>query len=75
MVVLSTASPYKFPRTVLTALGRTPGADDFALMDELHAATRVPVPKNLASLREKPVRFTEVLDREELYGVVREEMN
>ena len=75
MVVLSTASPYKFPRTVLMALGQTPGADDFTLMDELHAATRVPVPKNLASLREKPVRFTEVLDREELYGVVREEMN
>lgn len=74
MVVLSTASPYKFPRTVLTALGRTPGEDDFALMDELYKASRVPVPENLASLRDKPVRFTEVLDREELYGVVKEEM-
>ena len=28
-----------------------------------------------AELREKPVRFTEVLERDELYGVVREEMN
>ena len=74
MVVLSTASPYKFPRTVLTALGRTPGEDDFALMDELYKASRVPVPKNLASLRNKPVRFTEVLDREALYAVVKEEM-
>ena len=75
MVVLSTASPYKFPRTVLEALGRTPGPDDFAVMEELHAATRVPVPKNLAALREKPVRFTEVLEREALYDVVREEIH
>ena len=74
MVVLSTASPYKFPRTVLTALGQMPGEDDFALMDELQKLSRVPAPGNLASLRDKPVRFTEVLDRETLYDVVKEEM-
>ena len=74
MVILSTASPYKFPRTVLTALGKTPGEDEFALMDELFRTSRVPVPKNLSSLREKPVRFMEVLDREDLYETVRKEM-
>ena len=74
MVVLSTASPYKFPRTVLEALGKTPGEDDFAVMDELFRTSRVPVPKNLSGLREKSVRFTEVLGREELFDVVREEM-
>ena len=74
MVVLSTASPYKFPRTVLEAIGETPGEDDFALMDELYKASGVPVPENLAALRDKPVRFSEVLGRDELYDVVREEM-
>ncbi|MBP5295214.1 MAG: threonine synthase, partial [Lachnospiraceae bacterium] len=74
MVVLSTASPYKFPRTVLEALGRTPGDDDFLVMDELRQVTRSAVPENLAALKDKPVRFTEVLNREELYSVVKEEM-
>ena len=74
MVVLSTASPYKFPRTVLQALGKTPASDDFALMDQLYEASRVPVPENLAALRDKPVRFSEVLERDALFDVVREEM-
>ena len=74
MVVLSTASPYKFPRTVLAALGRTADEDDFKVMDELHQATRTAVPQNLAALRDKPVRFSEVLEREELFSVVKEEM-
>ena len=74
MVVLSTASPYKFPRTVLQALGKTPASDDFALMDQLYEASRVPVPENLAALQDKPVRFSEVLERDALFDVVREEM-
>ena len=43
-------------------------------MDELHQATRTTVPQNLAALRDKPVRFSEVLEREELFSVVKEEM-
>ena len=70
MVVLSTASPYKFPRTVLAALGQTPGEDEFELMEALHKVSRVPIPENLATLRDKPVRFTEVLEQEEIYDAV-----
>ena len=39
MVVLSTASPYKFPRSVLEALGHTAPQNDFEAMQELQAAT------------------------------------
>ena len=39
MVVLSTASPFKFPRDVLAALGETAPESDFAAMAALTAKT------------------------------------
>ncbi len=70
VVVLSTASPYKFPAAVLSALGQWVSDDEFAVMDDLHACTGVPVPKNLAALREKPVRHRDVIDREDMLSYV-----
>ena len=70
VVVLSTASPYKFPAAVLSALGQRVSDDEFAVMEDLHTSTGVPAPKNLASLREKPVRHTDVIDREDMLDYV-----
>lgn len=70
VVVLSTASPYKFPAAVLSALGQRVADDEFAVMEDLRACTGVPVPKNLASLRQKPVRHTDVIDREDMLDYV-----
>ena len=61
MVVLSTASPFKFPRAVLTALGRPVPQNDFEAMEALEAYTGAPAPAALAGLRGKPVRFTDVI--------------
>ena len=72
VVVLSTASPYKFPAAVLSALGQKAGEDEFAVMEELHARSGVPVPKNLAALREKPVRHKDVIVREDMLAYVLE---
>ena len=54
-VILSTASPYKFPAAVLSALGVDGGEDEFQMMDALEALTGVPMPANLRGLRERPV--------------------
>ena len=62
MVVLSTASPYKFPRDVLTALGAEAPQSDFAAMDGLKALTNVPVPNSLAALRGQQERFNQVIE-------------
>ena len=70
VVVLSTASPYKFPAAVLSALGEEPGDDEFAMMDKLSALTGTPIPKNLATLREKPVRHKDVIGRDEMLDYV-----
>ena len=61
-VLLSTASPYKFPRAVADALGLETPADDFACMQVLADYTGTIAPRQLAELREKPVRFDDVVD-------------
>lgn len=68
-VVLSTASPYKFPCAVLGALGEKDAADEFDAMRRLTQKTNVPVPESLASLREKPLRFTQVIDKNDIAGI------
>ncbi len=63
VVVLSTASPYKFPAAVLSALGEEPGDDEFAMMDKLSALTGTPIPKN------RPVLHKDV--RQDRHGGLR----
>lgn len=70
-VVLSTASPYKFPAAVLSALGETVEQDEFAVMRRLFDVTGVPVPKHLAQLQDLPVRHTDVIERGEMAQYVR----
>ena len=70
MVVLSTASPYKFPQAVLEAIGELPEGDEFALMEQLREVSSVPVPANLANLREKPERHTGIIDRDDMLAYV-----
>ena len=70
VVVLSTASPYKFPAAVLEGLGEQSENDEFAVMERLHALTGVPVPPNLASLRQQAVRHRDVIDREDMLAYV-----
>ena len=66
VVILSTASPYKFPVAVLEAIGGDISGDEFDIMDRLHDMTGVPVPANLSGLREKAVLHTDVIDKEDI---------
>ncbi len=70
MVVLSTASPYKFPEAVLTAMGQVPAGDGFDQMEQLNAVSGVAIPKNLASLRTKAERHTGVIEKTEMLDFV-----
>ena len=70
MVVLSTASPYKFPAAVLAAIGGSDAGDEFDQMEQLSALTGVAIPKNLADLRSKPERHTGVIDKDEMLEFV-----
>ena len=70
VVILSTASPYKFPAAVLEALGEDPGKDEFQAMERVESMTSVPMPKNLRTLRERPVRHRDVIAPEEMLNYV-----
>ena len=56
MVIVSTASPYKFSKSVLDALHvDVSGLDAFAMLEKLEQINPVATPKGLASLQSKPV--------------------
>ncbi len=54
VVVLSTASPYKFPGAVMEALKLEHTGDEFSLMDRIEQVTGVAMPENLRGLRQRP---------------------
>ena len=70
MVVLSTASPYKFPAAVLGALEQVQCADEFEMMERLAQVSGVAIPQNLQGLREKPERHTTVIEKEAMLDFV-----
>ncbi len=72
-VIASTANPYKFSASVLSALGAdVTGADEFEKVALLQQHTGVQAPASLLSLKEKKVRFPQVCDREGQQAVVYE---
>ena len=71
-IVVSTASPFKFCDSVLTALGVREQAEGTAILDQLSDLTGVPVPAPLAALKDKAVRFRETVARERMADPVLE---
>lgn len=67
MVVVSTASPYKFPQDVLYALTGNDVKDSFKGVKRLNLLTAMKVPKSLQELRYKEPRFKAVSDTKDLY--------
>ena len=61
-VVLSTASPYKFSRAVLQALGEDISDSDEANMNKVHEVTGAAVPEGLAGIFAREVRHGDVID-------------
>ncbi len=72
-VIASTASPYKFSNSVLDALGEfDANADEFELVDKLAEITKLEVPNSLAELKNKEVRFTNSINKDNMKEFVLE---
>lgn len=69
-IVASTASPFKFCSSVLEALGEADIAQGLDALDQLTAKTGQPAPAPLAGLRNKRVRFTQVVEKERMADAV-----
>ncbi len=70
-IVASTASPFKFCSSVLEALGETRIAEGLDALDQLTGKTGQPAPAPLAGLRDKKVRFTQVVEKDRMADAVR----
>ena len=70
MVVLSTASPYKFPAAVLSSLEKAESDDEFQQMEQLQATTGVAIPGNLAGLQSKKELHTGVIAKDKMLQFV-----
>lgn len=72
-VIASTASPFKFTRSVMEAIDeKYASMDDFALVDELSRLANVKVPNAIEEIRTAPVLHDRVCDKEEMKAVVKE---
>ena len=71
MVVLSTASAYKFPAAVLGALGVAPAENEFDQMEQLKACTGTRIPANLENLRSKEEKHKGCIPKDEMLAFVR----
>lgn len=69
-VFVSTASPFKFCDSVLHSLGVEEVKPGIDALDQLAQVSGRPAPVPLASLRDKAVRFTESVDKEQMMDVV-----
>ena len=71
-VIASTASPYKFTRSVMNAIdSEYDSKSDFELVDELSKLSKVKVPQAIEDIRTAPVLHDTVCDKEDMLKVVK----
>lgn len=72
-VIASTASPYKFTRSVMTAIdAKYDSKPDFELVDELSQLSNVKVPQAIEDIRTAPILHKTVCKVEEMEKVVKD---
>ncbi len=72
-VIASTASPFKFARSVMGAIDASyDSMEDFALVDKLSEIAKVEVPKAVEEIRDAQIRHKTICEVDEMPKVVRE---
>ena len=75
-VIASTASPYKFTRSVMEAIdGKYATMGDFELVDELCKLANVAVPNAIEEIRSAQIRHNNICEVDEMQQVVRNFLN
>ena len=70
VVIASTASPYKFAKSVLSALTNDIPNSEFDTVDALSELTHTAVPAPLAELKNATVRFKDIYNKNDMYAAV-----
>ena len=73
VLIASTASPYKFARSVMTAIDEKYDAlDEFALIDELEKVSGMPIPRAIEEIRNANILHTRECEPETMKQTVKE---
>ncbi|AVK61018.1 threonine synthase [Lactobacillus sp. CBA3605] len=73
MVIVATASPYKFPQAVLAAITGAPvTVDGLTAVDQLHDCIKTPIPATVTQLRTATVKHDRVSDPEQMAATIRQ---
>lgn len=73
MLVASTASPYKFARSVMTSIDeKYDELEEFALIDELEKVSGVAIPNAIEEIRNAQIRHTKECDVDKMKETVKE---
>ncbi len=72
-IIVSTASPYKFGKDVLSAISgqeSVAGLDEFEIADKLAAQTGTKVPEQILKLKDAPILHKTVCAKEDMFDTV-----
>ena len=69
-VILSTASPYKFPQVVLQAITGKNEKDAFKASDKLSNETAMPIAEQILELKKKEKRFSNQVEKDEVLSEI-----
>ncbi len=73
-VIASTASPYKFANSVLSAIGKEAKEDEFEAVELLSAITKTEIPAPISALKKAEIRFDNVCEKDDMNKVVLERL-
>lgn len=72
-VIASTASPYKFARSVMTSINEEyDDLEEFALIDELEKISGVAIPKAIEEIRDAKIIHTRECDADKMEDIVKD---
>lgn len=71
-LVVSTASPYKFPRKVLDAVGIEFSGNGFLAMETLYDISKTKYPKNLRELKNLPIIHDVLVEKEDIKATIKD---
>lgn len=69
-IILSTASPYKFPQSVYKSITGKKITDPFKAAESLNRETAAEIPEQISKLKDKEIRFTSVCEKDKALDAI-----
>lgn len=69
-IIASTASPYKFAKSVLEAVDGESSDDEYEMINKLHEISGLAIPPELACLKDKKIRFNTSIEPDQMAETV-----